>query len=127
MAVAEIIRWKTPLAFMRRTTTEDVEIGGEVIPAGERVLMWYASGNRDEQVFEQADRLDVERSNARQHLSFGYGVHRCMGNRVAELQLNILWEELLDRYSRIEVVGAPIRAISNFVRGYTQLPVVLHG
>ncbi|MEQ8859152.1 MAG: cytochrome P450 [Pseudomonadales bacterium] len=125
-AVAEIIRWQTPLAFMRRTTTEDVEIGGKVIPKGERVLMWYASGNRDETVFEDADRLDVERRNARQHLSFGYGVHRCMGNRVAELQLNILWEELLDRYRRIEVVGAPVRAISNFVRGYTVLPVKLH-
>ncbi|MCB1684082.1 MAG: cytochrome P450 [Pseudomonadales bacterium] len=125
-AVAEIIRWQTPLAFMRRTTTEDVEIGGKLIPKGERVLMWYASGNRDEAVFENAERLDVERKNARQHLSFGYGVHRCMGNRVAELQLNILWEEMLDRYSRIEVVGAPIRAISNFVRGYTHLPVKLH-
>ena len=125
-AVAEIIRWQTPLAFMRRTTTEDVEIGGKTIPKGERVLMWYASGNRDEAVFEAADRLDVDRGNARQHLSFGYGVHRCMGNRVAELQLNILWEELLDRYSRIEVVGAPSRAISNFVRGYTELPVKLH-
>lgn len=125
-AVAEIIRWQTPLAFMRRTTTEDVEIGGKTIPKGERVLMWYASGNRDEAVFEDADRLDVDRRNARQHLSFGYGVHRCMGNRVAELQLNILWEELLDRYSRIEVVGAPSRAISNFVRGYTDLPVKLH-
>lgn len=125
-AVAEIIRWQTPLAFMRRTTTEDVEIGGKVIPKGGKVLMWYASGNRDETVFENADRLDIDRDNARAHLSFGYGVHRCMGNRVAELQLNILWEELLERYSRIEVTGAPIRAISNFVRGYTQLPVVLH-
>jgi cytochrome P450 len=125
-AVAEIIRWQTPLAFMRRTTTEAVELGGKIIPEGERVLMWYASGNRDESVFENADRLDVDRQNARQHLSFGYGVHRCMGNRVAELQLNILWEELLDRYSRIEVVGPPVRAISNFVRGYTQLPVRLH-
>jgi cytochrome P450 len=125
-AVAEIIRWQTPLAFMRRTTTEDVEIGGTVIPEGERVLMWYASGNRDEAVFENPERLDIDRTNARQHLSFGYGVHRCMGNRVAELQLNILWEEMLERYSHIEVVGPPIRAISNFVRGYTHLPVTLH-
>jgi len=125
-AVAEIIRWQTPLAFMRRTTTQDVEIGGKVIPQGERVLMWYASGNRDEDVFENADLFDVGRRNARAHLSFGFGVHRCMGNRVAELQLNILWEELLNRYSRIEVVGAPVRAISNFVRGYTELPVTLH-
>jgi cytochrome P450 len=125
-AVAEIIRWQTPLAFMRRTTTKDVEINGTVIPEGERVLMWYASGNRDESVFENADVLDIDRPNARQHLSFGFGVHRCMGNRVAELQLRILWEEMLKRYSRIEVVGAPIRAISNFVRGYTHLPVRLH-
>jgi cytochrome P450 len=125
-AVAEIIRWQTPLAFMRRTTTEDVEIGGKVIPKGERVLMWYASGNRDETVFENADRFDVDRPNARHHLSFGYGVHRCMGNRVAELQLNTLWEELLNRFDRIEVVGPPVRAISNFVRGYTELPVKLH-
>ena len=125
-AVAEIIRWQTPLAFMRRTTTREVELGGERIPKGERVLMWYAAGNRDDTVFDQPERLDVERRNARQHLSFGYGVHRCMGNRVAELQLNILWEELLERFSRIEVAGAPVRAISNFVRGYTQLPVRLH-
>ena len=125
-AVAEIIRWQTPLAFMRRTTTRDVEIEGAVIPEGERVLMWYASGNRDESVFENADVLNIDRSNARQHLSFGFGIHRCMGNRVAELQLKILWEEMLSRYSRIEVVGAPVRAISNFVRGYTHLPVKLH-
>ena len=125
-AVAEIIRWQTPLAFMRRTTTEDVELNGTVIPEGERVLMWYASGNKDESVFEDPDRLDVDRKNVRQHLSFGYGVHRCMGNRVAELQLRLLWEEMLDRYERIEVTGAPVRAISNFVRGYSHLPVTLH-
>jgi len=124
--VPEIIRWQTPLAFMRRTTTKDVEINGTVIPEGERVLMWYASGNRDESVFENADVLNIDRPNARQHLSFGFGLHRCMGNRVAELQLRILWEEMLSRYSRIEVVGAPVRAISNFVRGYTDLPVRLH-
>ena len=88
--------------------------------------MWYASGNRDEGVYEDADQLNIDRANARQHLSFGYGVHRCMGNRVAELQLKILWEEMLERYSRIEVTGAPVRAISNFVRGYTHLPVQLH-
>lgn len=125
-AVAEIIRWQTPLAFMRRTTTTDVEVAGTVIPKGERVLMWYASGNRDETVFEDADKLSVDRPNARAHLAFGFGVHRCMGNRVAELQLRLLWEEMLQRYSRIEVVGAPKRAISNFVRGYTELPVRLH-
>ena len=111
---------------MRRTTTQDVEIGSKIIPKGERVLMWYASGNRDETIFENADCLDIDRQNVRQHLSFGYGVHRCMGNRVAELQLRLLWEEMLERYDQIEVTGAPIRAISNFVRGYTHLPVKLH-
>ena len=125
-AVAEIIRWQTPLAFMRRTANEDVVLNGETIRAGDRVLMWYVSGNRDEKVFENADRLDIDRSNARQHLSFGYGIHRCMGNRVAELQLRILWEELLERFSNIEVVGPPVRAVSNIIRGYTQLPVRLH-
>lgn len=124
-AVSEIIRWQTPLAYMRRTAKEDVELNGQTIRAGDRVLMWYVSGNRDESVFPNADALDIERDNARQHLAFGFGLHRCMGNRLAELQLRILWEELLPRFRHIEVVGAPERAVSNFVRGYTRLPVRL--
>ena len=124
-AVSEIIRWQTPLAFMRRTAKEDIELNGQHIREGDRVVMWYVSGNRDETVFDHPHEVDIDRKNARRHLSFGFGIHRCMGNRVAELQLRILWEELLPRFSAIEVVGEPVRALSNFVRGYTDLPVRL--
>ena len=124
--VAEIIRWQTPLAYMRRTAVEDVEVGGRQIAAGDKLAMWYVSGNRDESVFEDADRLIIDRPNARQHVSFGYGIHRCMGNRLAEMQLRILWEEILQRFDTVQVVGEPRRLRSNFVRGYTSLPVRLH-
>ena len=124
--VPEIIRWQTPLAHMRRTANEDCEIRGRQIKAGEQVVMWYVSGNRDEQVFERGDELIIDRPNARQHLSFGFGVHRCMGNRLAEMQLRIAWEEIMQRYRHVEVVGEPRRHISSFVKGYTSLPVVVH-
>ncbi len=121
--VAEVIRWQTPLAYMRRTANQDCEIGGKAIKAGDQILMWYVSGNRDETVFENADALDIERENARQHLSFGFGIHRCMGNRLAELQLRVLWEEILKRFEKIELQGEPERTFSPFVKGYTHLPV----
>ncbi len=121
--VAEVIRWQTPLAYMRRTANQDLELGGKQIKKHDQVLMWYASGNRDDRVFDNPDVLDIERSNARQHLSFGFGVHRCMGNRLAELQLRILWEELLQRFDKIEVQDEPQRTFSSFVNGYTHLPV----
>jgi len=124
--VAETIRWQTPLAYMRRTAKVDTELGGQKIRAGDKVAMWYVSGNRDERVFEQPDDFIVDRPNVRKHLSFGFGIHRCMGNRLAELQLRVLWEEILKRFERIEVVGEPQRVISNFVKGYTELPVVVH-
>ena len=123
--VAEIIRWQTPLAHMRRTVVEDVEIGGQRIRKGERLVMWYISGNRDEAAFADPHRLLVDRHNARQHVSFGYGIHRCMGNRLAEMQLRVLWEEILPRY-QIEVTGTPVRTRSNVIRGYLRLPVRLH-
>ena len=123
--VSEIIRWQTPLANMRRVATQDVELRGQTIKKGDRVVMWYASGNRDERKFENADQLIIDRKEARNHISFGYGVHRCMGNRLAELQLRILWEELLKRFDIIEVVGEPERVQSNFVRGYSRLMVKL--
>ncbi len=123
--VSEIIRWQTPLAYMRRTATQDVELGGKTIRQGDKVAMWYVSGNRDESVFENADQLIIDRPNARQHVSFGYGIHRCMGNRVAELQLRLLWEEIQKRFHKVEVVGEPVRNRSPFVRGYTHLPVRL--
>ncbi len=123
--VPEMIRWQTPLAYMRRTANQDVEVNGKQMKAGDQVLMWYLSGNRDESVFEKADDLIIERPNARQHLSFGFGLHRCMGNRLAELQLRILWEEILVRFDKIEVQAEPTRTLSSFVKGYTSLPVKL--
>ncbi len=123
--VAELIRWQTPLSYMRRTANRDIEVGGKQIRKDDQVLMWYVSGNRDEDVFENADVLDIERPNARQHLAFGFGIHRCMGNRLAELQLRILWEEILQRFEKIEMLEEPSRTFSSFVKGYTHLPVKL--
>jgi len=121
--VAEVIRWQTPLAYMRRTANHDCEIRGKQIRKGDQVLMWYVSGNRDESVFENANQLDIERENARKHISFGFGIHRCMGNRLAELQLRVLWEEILARFEKIEIQDEPKRTYSSFVKGYTHLPV----
>ncbi len=123
--VSEIIRWQTPLAYMRRVAKQDVELNGQTIRKGDKVMMWYASGNRDERAIEQPDQFMIDRKNARNHLSFGFGVHRCMGNRLAEMQLRILWEELLPRFDKIEVVGEPEYVQSNFVRGYSKLMVKL--
>jgi len=124
--VAETIRWQTPLAHMRRTAKVDTELGGQQIKAGDKVVMWYVSGNRDERVFERPDDYIIDRPNVRKHLSFGFGIHRCMGNRLAELQLKILWEEILARFGRIELAGEPERSVSVFVHGYTALPVIVH-
>jgi cytochrome P450 len=124
--VSEIIRWQTPLAYMRRTATRDVELAGKKIRAGDKVAMWYVSANRDEDVFEAPNELRIERKNARQHLSFGLGVHFCMGSRLAEMQLRVVWEEALRRFRAIEVVGAPVRVRSSFVKGYAKLPVRVH-
>jgi len=124
--VSEIIRYQTPLPHMRRTTTRDVELAGKIIPEGSRVVLWYASGNRDSDVIPEADSFIIDRPNVRNHLSFGMGIHRCMGNRLAEMQLRILWEEIMERFEHIEVVGAPKRICNNFVRGYHELPVRVH-
>ncbi|MEQ8267426.1 MAG: cytochrome P450 [Parvibaculum sp.] len=124
--VSEIIRWQTPLSHMRRTALADAVVGGKTIRKGDKVVMWYVSGNRDDEVIERADDFIINRVRPRQHLSFGFGIHRCVGNRLAEMQLKILWEEILKRFSRIEVMGEPVRVRSNFVRGYASLPVRLH-
>ncbi len=124
--VSEIIRWQTPLAHMRRTATKDTELAGKQIKKGDKVVMWYVSGNRDETVIDRANEFLIDRENARQHLSFGWGVHFCMGSRLAEMQLRILWEEVLARFRMVEVVGEPVRVRSNFVKGFTQLPVRVH-
>jgi len=123
--VSEIIRWQTPLAYMRRMATRDTVLNGQFIRKGDKLVMWYASGNRDERVFERPDDFIIDRPNARNHMSFGFGVHRCMGNRLAELQLRILWEELLQRFDRIETVSEPEIVQSNFVRGYSRMMVRL--
>jgi cytochrome P450 len=121
--VAELIRWQTPLAYMRRTANNDCIIGGKQIKKGDQILMWYVSGNRDESVFEKPDEIRMDRKNVRNHLSFGFGIHRCMGNRLAELQLKILWEEILKKFEKIEVLEEPERTYSSFVKGYTRMPV----
>ena len=124
--VAETIRWQTPLAHMRRTAKYDTELAGQQIKAGDKVVMWYISGNRDERVFERPHDFIIDRPNVRKHLAFGFGIHRCMGNRLAELQLKVLWEEILKRFERIELVGDAQRSVSTFVHGYTALPVIVH-
>ncbi len=121
--VSETIRWQTPLAYMRRTALEDVEIRGKLIKKGDKVVMWYVSGNRDDEVIAHPDDFDIERENVRRHLSFGFGIHRCVGNRLGEMQLRIVWEEILKRFGTIEVMGEPERIYSSFVKGYSKLPV----
>lgn len=124
--VSEIIRYHTPLPYMRRTANRDIDLRGKTIKEGDQVLMWYISGNRDEDVIDRPDEFLIDRAKARHHLSFGFGIHRCMGNRLAELQLRILWEEIMPRFKQIEVVGEPKRLLSSFIRGITDLPVRVH-
>jgi cytochrome P450 len=123
--VSETIRWQTPLAYMRRTALEDVELRGKKIKKGDKVLMWYVSGNRDDEVIEDPDNFHIDRANARRHISFGFGIHRCVGNRLAELQLKIIWEEIMKRFPRIDVIGEPERVFSSFVKGYEKMRVVI--
>jgi len=123
--VSEIIRWQTPLAHMRRTALRDVVFNGQRIREGDKVVMWYVSGNRDETMIENPDAYIIDRERPRTHLSFGFGIHRCLGNRLAELQLQIVWEEILKRFPTIEVVEEPKRTFSTFVKGYQTLPVVI--
>ena len=123
--VSELIRWQTPLAHMRRIATADAELEGKTVRAGERVVLWYLSANRDESVFEDADRIIVDRPNARRHLAFGHGIHRCVGARLAELQIGVLIEEMANRRLRVNVTGGPTRPNNSFVHGYKTLPVEL--
>lgn len=123
--VSEIIRWQTPLSHMRRTATRDTELRGKQIKKGEKLIMWYISGNRDSEVIDRADEFIIDRANPRHHVSFGFGIHRCMGNRLAEMQLRIVWEEIMQRFEKVEVVGEPVRVMSNFIKGFTDVPVKL--
>jgi cytochrome P450 len=122
-AVSEMIRCYTPVMHQRRTPIEDIELGGKTIRKGEKVVMWYVSGNQDEDEIDQPERFIVGRPRARHHISFGFGVHRCLGNRLAELQLRILWEEVFAREMQIEVLGPPSYTYSNYFRTVTSLPV----
>ena len=121
--VPEVIRWQTPLAHMRRIATEDIELQGQPIKAGDKVVMWYISGNRDESVIHDPETLTVGRNQPRRHLSFGFGIHRCLGNRLAEMQLKVLWEEILKRFKAIDVVKPEVRVRSNFIHGISELEV----
>lgn len=123
--VSEALRWQSPVAHMSRVATRDVVLGGKLIRRGERVVMWYASGNRDEARIPDADLFVIDRPRAREHMAFGFGIHRCIGNRVAELQITIIWEEILKRFSEVKVVSEPTRTYSAFVRGIETLPVVI--
>ena len=124
--VSEIIRWQSPVAHMCRTAMEDVEVGGKLIKKWDKVAIWYASGNRDTSMFPNANDLIIDRKDVRQHLSFGFGIHRCLGNRLADLQLKILWEEILNKFSHIDVTGEQKFLSSSFIRGITELPVKVH-
>ena len=123
--VSETIRWQTPLAHMRRIATRDFEIGGKTIKAGDKVVMWYVSGNRDDSVIDNPNAYIIDRERPRQHLSFGFGIHRCVGNRLAELQLRIIWEEILKRFPMVQLVAEPKRVYSSFVKGYTEMKVII--
>ncbi len=121
--VPEIIRWQTPLVAMRRTAVEDFTFHGQNIAKGDMVIMWYLSGNRDPRAIDQPDEFIIDRSRPREHLSFGFGIHRCLGNRLAEMQLTILWEEILKRFEHIELVGEPVRASSTVFHAIQSMPV----
>ncbi len=123
--VSETIRWQTPLAHMTRVAKRDFELKGKTIKEGDRVVMWYLSGNRDDSKLDRPNDYIIDRERPREHLSFGFGIHRCVGNRVAEMQLTIIWEEILKRFPEIKVVGEPTRNYSAFVHGYETLPVVI--
>ena len=123
--VSETIRWQTPLAHMRRIATRDFDIGGKTIKKGDKVVMWYVSGNRDDSVIANPDAYIIDRERPRQHLSFGFGIHRCVGNRLAELQLRIIWEEILKRFPMVQLVAEPKRVYSSFVKGYTEMKVII--
>jgi cytochrome P450 len=124
--VDEVIRWQAPLAHMRRTATRDTVLGGEKIKKGDKIAMWYVSANRDETAIDRANEFLIDRADSKRHLSFGWGVHFCMGSRIAEMQVRVLWEEILKRFRNIEVVGEPQRVRSCFVKGYRTLPVRVH-
>ncbi len=123
--VSETIRWQTPLAHMRRTATADSVVNGKTIKAGDKVVMWYVSGNRDDEVIENPNAYIIDRERPRQHVSFGFGIHRCVGNRLAELQLRVIWEEIMRRFPSVQLMAEPTRVASSFIKGYELMPVMI--
>ncbi|HKI73728.1 MAG TPA: cytochrome P450 [Pseudomonadales bacterium] len=123
--IPEIIRMQSPVAHMARTATQDTELGGKKIKEGDRVAMWYISGNRDETYIENPNEFIIDRPNPRQHTAFGYGVHRCVGNRLAEMQLRTIWEEIMKRFPKVELTGDPVYLQSSFIHGIRELPVII--
>ena len=124
--VPEIIRYQTPLSSMARVATQDAIVGGKKIHAGDRVVMWYMSGNRDPEVIDRPYEFIIDRDRPRHHLSFGFGIHRCMGNRLAEMQLRVAWEEIMKRFRFVEIVAEPQRTLSSFIHGFTDMEVRVH-
>ncbi|MBX9607815.1 MAG: cytochrome P450 [Gammaproteobacteria bacterium] len=124
--VPEIIRWQTPISHMARTAVQDFRLGEAEIKAGDRIAMWYISGNRDARDITAPEDFIIDRDNPRRHLSFGFGTHHCVGYRLGELQLQVAWEEILKRFRHVEVMGEPRRVCSNIIHGYSALPVRLH-
>jgi cytochrome P450 len=124
--VPEVVRWQTPILSMRRRANEDTIFRGQKICKGDKLLLWYLSGNRDGSVIEDPYTFKVDRKNPRHQISFGFGIHRCMGNRLAEMQLRVMWEEIMKRFRFIEMAGEPTRVRSMMVRGYTDMPVKVH-
>jgi len=122
-AVEEFLRWASPVYHFRRTATRDVELGGQQIKDGDKVVMWFASGNRDEQVFENPYDLDVTRQ-PNDHLAFGgTGPHTCLGNSLARMEIRLMFEELIPRLDRVELAGEITRVRSNFVNGIKRFPI----
>lgn len=124
--IGEIFRYQTPIIHMCRTATCDVEFQGQLIREGDRLVLWYLSGNRDDSVIESPDNFIIDRRYPNKHLSFGAGIHHCIGERLATLQLRIMWEEILEQQLIIDVVGSPKRLYSNFIRGFSNLPVRIY-
>ena len=122
----EILRWATPVLYFRRNVTRDTVIGGQEIKAGEKVTLWYISGNRDEDVFEDPFRFDILRS-PNNHIAFGGGgPHFCLGAQLARMEIQVLFEELVKRVPRVDAIGPPDRLRSNFIGGIKHLPVRFH-
>ena len=122
-ATDEMLRWVTSVIYFRRTATKDTNIRGQDIKAGDKVVMWYGSANRDEDIFEDGHLFRVDRENAKKHLAFGAGEHLCLGNRLGHMQIRILFEELLDRFPNIHSISDPVRIPSNFLAGISELKV----